>query len=50
MGPVCAAKGEKRVVTGVCRPLRHLLRKCHLALRRGGKPLWQGYKNRKATQ
>ena len=32
------------------RPLRHLLRKCHLPLRRGGKPLRQGYKNRKATQ
>ena len=30
MGPVCAAKGEKRAVTGVRRPLWHLLRKCHL--------------------
>ena len=42
MGPVCAAKGEKRAVTGVRRPLRHLLRKCHLPLRRGGKPLRRG--------
>lgn len=28
----------------------HLLRKCHLPFVRGGKPLRQGYKNRKATQ
>ena len=50
MGPVCAAKGEKRAVTGVRRPLRHLLRKCHLPFVRGGTPLRQGYNNRKATQ
>lgn len=50
MGPVCAAKGEKRRSRASVDLSGHLLRKCHLPFVRGGKPLRQGYKNRKATQ